>query len=712
MLSRHHGSLLLAFACATIVVAAIWVLWPRDPGLDSRQSGPPHSASATAADSGAAVNSAGAHTVDRTAVADTSIPVLGDATPSPTRLVGRVEHPDAEPVAAAEVALLRRDADAFWNLDLAYAKQIDTVATARTDRDGRFAFDVVRGVPYRVRAVAPGCAPALKTQCVGGQFVVLVAAPGATLVGTVRDQADSAPIGGATLQVTVAGAELTAVEAARDGTFRVADLPAGQLTVRVSAPAYAESWKQVETRAGEATTLAVALAHGDTVRGTVRDAVSKAPIGGARVAANWTMRDAVATDSEGRYELHGVTTNEFTEVHVHATGYAAAVRHAAEGVDQPLDFDLHRGGGVRGRVLDAAGKPLPSAYVAVGASFPTQQGVYHTDWLRARVAADGTFAVDGLMPEHNYSLYARADGCGARAYELPRALPPDEWFDAGDLQLQPGAVIEGAVVDSADKPIVKIEVRLHGQNADHLRLAGDGGNTAREEVSQFTLRDLETDSEGRFRFAGIAAGTYELSANTRNLSKRVQAEPVTVADGQVVEGLRLVFDSGQSLAGHLRPPPGLAADAHWSLLAQSQGQPSWAEVKADGSFVFEQLERGTCTVHLFEGPEGWIMPPLRDVAVGRTDVELIPVAAAFITGRVVDADGKPMRASVYSRSDAGPPYYRPMPTDAAGHFKLAVLPGARVEVHAFVNGQPLSDTAVKDVLAGSDIEVKLAGPGK
>jgi protocatechuate 3,4-dioxygenase beta subunit len=386
------------------------------------------------------------------------------------------------------------------------------------------------------------------------------------------------------------------------------------------------------------------------------------------------------------------------------------VRHAPADRDARLDFALQRGGGVRGRVLDAAGKPLPSAYVAVGAEFATHDGVYHTDWLRARVAANGTFAVDGLMPEHSYSLYARADGCGARAFELPRALPPDEWFDAGDVQLQAGAAIEGTVVDSTGKPVAKIEVRLHGQNADHLRLAGEGADN--KEVSQFALRDLETDSEGRFRFAGVAAGTYELTANTRNQTKPVHPEPVTVADGEVMEGLRLVIDSGLSLAGRLRRPAGVPADARWTLLAHASRQPSWAEVKSDGSFAFEHLEAGTCTIYLFEAPEGWIMPPLRDVAVGRTDVELIPVAAAFITGRVVDGDGKPVRAQVYTRSEDGAPFFSPQSTDAAGHFKFSVMPGARVEVHASLPGQQLSGTVVKDVLAGSDVEVKLAGPGK
>jgi protocatechuate 3,4-dioxygenase beta subunit len=712
MQPRHRRLVFLAIAGA--MVATTIALWPRDASIADQSIGARQLASSSAAPvDGDAAKSARAENAERTAVAsDAAAAPRIDA--SPTRLLGRVERPNGEPVPDAEVTLLRRAADTFWAVDPsiddpAFAHHVDTVARARTDTGGHFAFTVARGVPYRVRATAPGCAPTHKAGCVGGQFVVLTVAPGATIVGTVKNQADGAPVAGARVDVSCGQAAIGTAETARDGSFQFLDMPAGELAVEAFAPGFIESTYGVTTRPGETARVVVWVKRGEVVHGTVRDAISQAPIGGAHVGLTWTANGAVTTDSAGHYELRCVLFEEWSAVQVRAEGYASATRPASDGRDGALDFVLQRGGGVRGRVLDASGKALSAAIVGVYASFAMRPGGSPLDdWLHARVADDGAFAVDGLMPEHTYVLCARADGCGARTWPLPGALLPGEWLDVGDLQLHTGAIVEGAVVDENGKPFAHLFVYLRGENADHRRLAGNSAATP--DARDLATRASETDAEGRFHFAGVAAGKHELSVSAPNLGREQRQPPFELADGQVLDNVRLVFVGGLSIAGRLHLPAGIPA-GEWAVYAHGNNALTIAIAATDGSFTFEHLLPGMYSIHLTQAPEGWIMAPVNDVAAGRTDVELTPIAAAFIAGRVVDAGGVPIRADVYGASGETR-LTKPYATDEAGRFRMPVLPGARVDVHASAREKPLSDTVVKDVLAGTDVEVKLTGPGK
>ncbi|MEO6596483.1 MAG: carboxypeptidase-like regulatory domain-containing protein [Planctomycetota bacterium] len=708
---RAEGRRSVAFLVFLLAGLGAWVWWHSQTPLDSPSGTAPRTipSALPGTTSSQLSQPSDAAASERSVVPAQSPAIAGSPAvdrPGPTRLLGRVESAVGEPVAFATVALLRRDADGFWNLDLDYGRQTDEVATTRTDEHGSFAFDVARGVIYRLRATAAGFAVTHRAGCVGGQMVVIVVTRGVTVSGLARDKVDGAPIAGAAIRLRSGDTDIASVASGSDGTFQLADLPSGALGLRVIATGYVESIQRVVGQPDGTCHVEILLARGHGVRGTVRDAVSGAPVIEARVAVTWTMRGAVPTDAAGNYELCGLEHANFGEVHVRAAGYANAWRPATDNEGGVLDFALQRGGGVRGRVVDAAGAPMPKAYVAVGASFATQPGVFHTDWLRAQVGAGGRFVVVGLMPQHGYSLYARGEGCGARTYVLPRALPADEWLDIGDVTLLPGATLEGAVADTQGKPVPKIEVRLHGHNGDWQRLCSDPASGPEEEVHQFTRRDIETDGDGRFRFANLSDGTYELSVATPNLGREVKSGPVRVADGELIEDLRLVFDNGLSIRGHLRPPAGVPATG-WAVSSNGPGNPSWSEVAPDGSFTLEHLDAGSYRIGLEQGPEGWTLLPVEATA-GRTDVELVPVQAAAITGRVVGPDGHPVQAEVYQRGPDSGRFIRSVSTSADGRFRLWALPGTRVTVFAQAGSGVLETRGqVADVMAGSEVEVRL-----
>lgn len=108
---------------------------------------------------------------------------------------------------------------------------------------------------------------------------------------------------------------------------------------------------------------------GTTLRGRVRDSAGR-PIAGAKVrvadpltAGRSTMTwfaSAACTDDQGIFEVPGVPRTGLA-VSVTSPGFAADSRLAAH--DSPLDFTLVPTGLVRGRVVDADGKPAAGIQV-------------------------------------------------------------------------------------------------------------------------------------------------------------------------------------------------------------------------------------------------------------------------------------------------------------------------------------------------------------
>lgn len=118
-------------------------------------------------------------------------------------------------------------------------------------------------------------------------------------------------------------------------------------------------------------------------------------------------------DPEGRYEVTGLVPGEYA-VSVFASGHAASREKTVsipERPDEPvvLDFDVSRGGRVRGRVLDrSSGEPIAGASVSfeggVENDFPAVQ-----DLLETRTDGRGDFELTG-SPSGPRSIQVTAAG--------------------------------------------------------------------------------------------------------------------------------------------------------------------------------------------------------------------------------------------------------------------------------------------------------------
>ena len=158
------------------------------------------------------------------------------------------------------------------------------------------------GVPSVARFVRIGTAGSLS--------------PG-TITGKVTDAATGTAVSGATVSYSGGGTTTDP-----DGTYTLANAPAGEHTVTYAATGLATTTRQVTVTPGGTSVVDVALSPPATVTGRVTDATSGAGISGATVSVG--TRTA-STDGTGAYTLTGVPSGS-QAVAASATGYEAAVK--------------------------------------------------------------------------------------------------------------------------------------------------------------------------------------------------------------------------------------------------------------------------------------------------------------------------------------------------------------------------------------------------
>jgi protocatechuate 3,4-dioxygenase beta subunit len=356
---------------------------------------------------------------------------------------------------------------------------------------------------------------------------------------------------------------------------------------------------------------------------------------------------------------------------------------------------------IAGRVVHA-GKPVANAAVRL-----TTQELRVGEWTLAEVKTDAAGRFDlGRRPAILYRVVAQADGLVAAGAEVDlRAVDPRPAPDAVTIELRDcDVVVGGTVRDAGGGVIIGAHIRAGTYASDfgitssdgegryrlcasagpmHVEASADGYGTVvehahgRRDVSvDFALapelviagRVVDADgapvdgavvvaatnghdpgvvadsgADGRFRLAGLVAGTYLVVARADD---RAADKSVTVAaGGATADDLVLLLERRTPLTGRVlvgdRPAAGAtvivaSADEGWKLGS--------AVTQADGRFEIAALPRRTVHVsvqgHKLVSPDADI-----DLAVVR-DADLTCVRLAKVSGRVLRA-GEPVgRADV------------------------------------------------------------------
>ena len=256
---------------------------------------------------------------------------------------------------------------------------------------------------------------------------------------------------------------------------------------------------------------------------------------------------------------------------------------------------------VRGRLLDPEGRPLPG--VEVRLTTPVRAGLEpallfgnasRTSLRTAAVArsgVSGSFVLEGVDPEANYSLEVGKAPFAPYSKKLD-ALAFPETTDLGDIRLQAGGVVSGRCLDPGGQAIENAWVRVVKTTA-----------RGRLQWNQLIPRQGDrffTDARGRFRIQGTPVGQVGIEAGKTGRIKAF-TRPFPVAAGQEVKDIRLVLEAGMTIAGKVVDPldKGLGGIRVYASpapgrgeRAEARGSTGMAISSPEGRFCIEGLRPG------------------------------------------------------------------------------------------------------------------------
>jgi hypothetical protein len=277
---------------------------------------------------------------------------------------------------------------------------------------------------------------------------------------------------------------------------------------------------------------------GGRLEGRVLDAQSRAPLGRAIVELSGRPLErplTTRTDVEGRYSFSDLPAGSFV-LRVSKPRYLSLEygqrrpfepgrRVALEAREriQNVDVLLPRAGVIAGRVLDPGGDPIDRVWVQL-------LRVGYADGQRRLVSAGravsndiGEYRLSGLAPGEYYLLaremavppgphvhdtvgYANTFYPGVRNVEEAERVPIALGQEVSNLDLtmpvSRAATLSGRVVRVDGTPVPSVRVALLDGP-----FSGSDGNVS---------GGAPTAADGRFRIAGVGAGSYQLAADDRD----------------------------------------------------------------------------------------------------------------------------------------------------------------------------------------------------
>ncbi|MCE9593677.1 MAG: carboxypeptidase regulatory-like domain-containing protein, partial [Planctomycetes bacterium] len=563
------------------------------------------------------------------------------------------------PVAGARVTVVQHAFAELEVLDLDPAQRASShvrIAEQTTDEAGEFVIPLETGRSYDLVVEAAGFAPGSASHCHAGERIEITLDAGATLSGRVMRRLDNSPVVGATVELRYSRelhlkqtVEAVRVETDADGRYRFDNLPSGERLVGVFPLVDAPSgWIHATLAPGRAIEQDFRVEAGQRLRGRVVDRDTRAPIAGAVVGERWTMHRTVRTDARGEFEFPGLATSGYYEIGVRADGYGRIDQTVqAPGAETVgvVEVALLRGRTLRGRVIDRNGAPIEDAYVATPAVELDGLGTaQQLDWPSTRTRADGTYQLEDVRRDMQHSLFVQKAGYGVGSYEVDDRDVVNDVLTIPDVVLDAGAIVRGVVVDQDGEPYVARVVHLTGRNRDgSVWNERDPSQASRYIVD----RSTRTDDLGRFAFADVAIGDYDLAAPPRGAEDDVRKR-IAVDGPEPVTGVELVLPRGLSIAGRVIGPDGRGV--HGWLVLEARDDPSRGLMQQyteqDGTFEVRGLPAGVYSGVVYPTylesvavSERLARATIPEVAAGRKDVIVHAARAALIGGRVLDADG-------------------------------------------------------------------------
>ncbi|MFN8095788.1 MAG: carboxypeptidase-like regulatory domain-containing protein [Vicinamibacteria bacterium] len=502
-----------------------------------------------------------------------------------------------------------------------------------------------------------------------------------------------------------------------DGAFTLRDLAPGAYALVARASGRGEaSMSGVRVRAGATTSLGtITLPAGGVVRGSVVDSEGRgipgATVSVDREGARRRRLNEAQTDSTGAFEVTGVPAGVMRVVANHpsyAEGPPITTEVDPEKEPVPVRVVLLRGGTIEGRVTRRDGRPFTAGRVALVTPQKRMSGQ-----TPAAIAGDGSFRIEHVPPgrvEVTVMAFTPGDPVvfGGGEDVLSSVASRDvevreEETVRVDLALR-DVVVAGRVTRGR-QPAAGVAIGFMdarggtGMTGDGLRPpAPDSGPPPMNAVSR---------EDGAYELVIFTPGRHSVVA-------AIGAQTLPGRDVDVPDAERFEYDfeiGSATVSGVVVDADGGAPVPGASLFAQRQEPDEWsatAEAGPDGRFSLS-IEPGDYRLRVRAKDRQPVDMPLSVGAAGVSDLRIDMQRGLTISGRVLDAAGRPVPGLAIAALDAPAAYGIRATVLGDGSFLIA---GLAEKPYRLVCGSAALGYAVRDgVKAGGDPVTLRLRPG-
>jgi len=442
------------------------------------------------------------------------------------------------------------------------------------------------------------------------------------------------------------------------------------------------------------------------VRGQVLLEENQLPVAGAEILFFW--RDVNSTsiaydkdaqwtatsDDKGFFRVDKLPSGSFTVIahHENLAAVSGASLNPREPEDTVVELYLRPMSTITGRVVNELQEPIAGALVLLGEGKLDGQELYGGN-TQAASDADGQFTLN-YVPKGIWTLSSKAEG-----YAVGEKIDVPHDGTGVQLVLKKGGKASGVVM-SADSSSPQGNVKL--------TLYGSGRLNNFEALS---------DSEGKFAFADLADGSYNLQVQRQPYTLIGQPPIISIADANTVDDVKITVALGGSITGVATdaetgaPIVGMAFRARSPQGGSTGGQ---AETDEDGVYRIEGLQTGNYIVRRMwmagyrHGESREDKPASVTLGKETSGIDFAVPPGLYLRGRVVDKNGEPLAQVQVESVDAENLEGETMVTDEKGRFvHRGFSPGAKLTVTASKMGYsapPLTNVVMGDA-DKNDIEI-------
>ncbi|HUJ61083.1 MAG TPA: carboxypeptidase regulatory-like domain-containing protein [Kofleriaceae bacterium] len=529
----------------------------------------------------------------------------------------------------------------------------------KAGRDGTFRITGLRPGAYALEASGQGARTRAPTHVGLGvaeqvSDVTLLVAASAAVRGLVVDDS-GAPVANATVSALD---DENGTESDAHGAFVLDGLAPGHHDLIATADDFLpQAPTPVELGGHDVTGVRIAMMRGPRVNGHVEPRqvcdVSIEPSAHASAEMMVEQREPTTTGPDGAFELRGLVPQRSTIAARCPSGAEGSLEvDVAPGLGEVV-IHVEPGASIAGRVVDAHGAPIASVIVNAapqeGAEHTTIVNGVVTSGVQAMTDGAGAYELRGLAPGA-YRLRVLDRGRMLPAHGKPPALQTvaaGEHRTGVELAVERAdGVIRGTVTGPDGKPLadawVSVQLDLMDMVASiNPEPSDDGAGVHSQFVTIQSSGDGEdgavspvlTDASGAFELRGLARVPWTVVAEAQAGALRGRADHVT-PDATVT----ITAGGVTSLHGTVHASAPLD-----SFTVELQG-PTIAQrtfSSADGTFELDRIDPGTYDVRVTSSA-GNGEASVQIAAGQAASVDITLASNAIVTGRVVDAGGKPM----------------------------------------------------------------------